>query len=336
MQEHDQPGQAGEVLHVTDDALRERDDEHGGPGARGVGAGGGQAHGDDHRDDQTDEQHHRVGVDPGDRARVEAEAGRLVGVAGVRARTGDEGAEQQHDDGERGDALTEPPDAGSHDELGGGVALPAAPDQPSRRRDQQHRDEEVRRDDRGVEPGEHGDATDDRLQCDAGQHQAGRQAQALALRRADDDADEQRQRHDAEHAGEGAVAELDVLVPTLLLVPRGRERVGRAAGPFGATQARAGQSHQTPGHHDADLAGEIEPEQRRQPLRQRPRRQRRQDRTVGRGEGVGGGHVFLGWWLSGSAAVSRTSRRCAARGRSPRRPTPPEPRAAAALLPASR
>ena len=60
-----------------------------------------------------------------------------------------------------------------------------------------------------------------------------------------------------EHEGEQSIAELDVLVPGLLLAIRGDVRALHALGPRGAAQARPREAHDPAGHDDPDLRDEI-------------------------------------------------------------------------------
>jgi len=88
-------GQPGEVLDVADCPLGQLDpDEHArSTAARRGSARGGQGHRGGDR--QADEQQHRVGVQLGGQSRIQAGA-RGVGVARVRAASGDHGAEVEH------------------------------------------------------------------------------------------------------------------------------------------------------------------------------------------------------------------------------------------------
>ena len=266
MRDDERLGQVGEVLHVADDSLRERDPEHDEPGPRRAAlvVDRGQPGREPGGDDEPDEDHDQVGVQPRDGARVEAEPVRLVGVAGVRPGPGDDRAEHEHrgpgGDGDPGEVGGQ----GGDERTRRTGRLVAGEPEVGGHRHQPHRHQEVRGHDGGVEAEQHGDPTEHGLPDDATQHQPGSDLHRSPRRGAPDD-DHGGQREHQQHPGEGAVAELDVLVEALgLLDGRGDRAVG-ALGPGGAAQAAAGDPHQPAGHDDADLGHEVGQQDRGQP-----------------------------------------------------------------------
>ena len=147
-------GQVREVLHVADQPLREGDAQHHQPGPRRaplvVDRGQpGREPGGDH---QPDEDHDEVGVQPGDGPRVEAEPVGLVGVPRVGAGAGDDGTECQHGrTGGHGDPAQTGDQRWDERPRRTGTVVPGEPE-VGRRRDQGHREQEVRGDRRGVQP----------------------------------------------------------------------------------------------------------------------------------------------------------------------------------------
>ena len=149
---------------------------------------------------------------------------------------------------------------------------PSWPGEPQvgRRGDQGHRHEEVRGDRRGVEPEQHGDAAEHGLADHAAEHEP-RRATFIARRGAAAPDGERRSpaARTSEHAGQRAVAELDVLVEALRLLDRRGDRAVDALGPGRAAQAAAGDPHEAAGHDDADLGDEVGQQDRGQPARRR-------------------------------------------------------------------
>ena len=70
-----------------------------------------------------------------------------------------------------------------------------------------------------------------------------------------------------EHEGEQSIAELDVLVPGLLLASGGDVGALHALGPRGAAQARSGEAHDPAGHDDPDLGDQVGHKNAAQPAR---------------------------------------------------------------------
>ena len=129
------------------------------------------------------------------------------GVAAVRPAAGDHGAEHQDDGGDGGDAEDQQHERTAEQRLPDAGFAGAQP-QRRRDRDQHHRDEEVRGDRPRVEPGQHGDAAEQRLRGDAEEAQrppaaagrggrTGRPTTTVAIATA------------VEHEGQQPVAELD-------------------------------------------------------------------------------------------------------------------------------
>ena len=267
VQQHDGPGQPGEVLHEPDDALAQLDQQQqrgraGDPQRRAE-----RAQPEPHRQGQPDEPEDGVGVQLGDRLRVEARAGGL-GVAGVRPAAGDDGAEHEHGGGHGGDQ-----DPGGADRGRRGPArrdVTGALPEHVRQGDQQHRGEEVRHHRPRVERHPHGDAAEDALPGDAGHHRHGGLQQpghAVTLPPRGEQRDDG---DDAEHERQGPVAELDDAV----VAHRPGRHVGLvgAARPRRAAQPRPGQPDEAAGADDPDVGDqrrERRPAQHHRPVEQR-------------------------------------------------------------------
>ena len=209
--EHDRLGQPGEVLHVPGEALGEGHPEDDEPRPGAAAALGGQPGGEPGGDHEPEEEHHHVGVQPRDRARVEAVARRLVGVAGVGAGAGDHGPEREDHAAHRDGDPREPGDERGDERPGGAAALVPGEPEVRGRGDERHRHEEVRGDSEGVQAAQHGDATEDRLEEDADEHGDGGGLHRPAGSGPPDE-DDAREGDDEQHPRERPVAELDVLV----------------------------------------------------------------------------------------------------------------------------
>ena len=117
--------------------------------------------------------------------------------------------------------------------------------------------------------------------------------------------------------GQGAVAELDVLVEALGLLDRRRDRAVDALGPGGAAETAAGDAHEPARDDDADLGDEVGEEDRGQPARPASRGCR-----CHRGVGARArhGHKATARVAPVVRAVSRSSGRAGRRGPPPAAP----------------
>src|SRR6185312_15934511 len=116
VQQDDGDRQAGEVLDVADDALRQLDDQE--VAGRPADPAGrvGRVERDEQGDGQPDQQEDDIGVQLADQLRVEPDAARLR-VAAVGPAPGDHGADGQHGSGDNGDAGDQQRDRPADDEL---------------------------------------------------------------------------------------------------------------------------------------------------------------------------------------------------------------------------
>ena len=204
-------------------------------------------------------------MQPGDGARVEPQSLRAV-IPAVRSRARDEHS-QEHD--ERTDGDEEPAEHADRprDQPGQrpvpGIA--GAHDQRRHARDDHHGQQEVGGDGARVQPGQDGDAPEDGLGDGADDRDRGQQQQDGTRRQAlaapappvDQGSHDGCHGQDDQHEGEQPVAELDVLVPGLLLRGRGGDRPVDALRPGGAPEAGLGDPDDRAGHDDAGLGHEV-------------------------------------------------------------------------------
>jgi hypothetical protein len=175
----------------------------------------------------------------------------------VRPAAGHQRAEHQDDGRDGGGAPHEQGQRTTQQRLAH-TRLAGAQPQHRGQRDEDDRDEEVRRDRPRVEAGEHGDPAEQRLRGDAEEGQDGERAQVSALRppHRDDGGDGDR----GEDEGEQPVAELDDAVAGQL--GGGDEALAGAPRPGRAAQARAREPDGAAGDDDGavrDGVGQGEP-----------------------------------------------------------------------------
>ncbi len=200
-------------------------------------------------------------MDPRHRAGIETGPRRSVCVAGVRTRPRDHGAEDEH---EHPHGIREPGKArrDGRDEQGARasvdvVAVLGAAQHRGGDGDQDDRGEEVEGDDHGVEAGPDGDAAHDRLDEDPDDHGPAEQVQLTTVRQQGRHRPESQHCDDDEHAGEGAVAELDELVETLRLRRDRGQRTLRTGRPVGAPEPAAGEPDDAAGDDDEDFGNDV-------------------------------------------------------------------------------
>ena len=322
-------GQAGEVLRVAHQALREGDQRA--PPSRPGAAAASAVVSRTATSTATTSPRNSITASACSQDTERGSNPNRVGcdrVARVRARAGDDGAEGQHDGADAGGDPGQQRDLAAHQRGGGGVALAGALHQQRR----QHDDHASRA----------GSGSATVAGCRwvstvmppstawATTPSSGRKdssAQRAALRRPAPDGEDDEDGGDADHGGQRAVAELDQLVDALLLVRHRGERPGHALRPGGAAQPGAGEPDQAAGDDDADLEHEVGDQDRTQ--------QRSGQAVPGRGLDLGAARR---WWrrtpiqgrsplrrspCRGACGSSRSSGRCATRGRwrpPPRRP----------------
>ena len=241
-----------EVLPVADPGLGDdQPDEHRGAALDDL-RGGQRAGRHDGGERQAHEQEHQVGVQLGDSAGAEGQPLDL-GVAGVRAGAGDEGAEDEDHRGRGHERTRQDAQLPSYrwgPRAGDALEQCGSPDDQREAR-QEVQDQHVR-----VQTRQHEQPTDDGLQRH--HHRLYEGEPAPGLRCADaDDRDEQGDAHQLHDHGDQAVAELDVAVAA-----EGRgvgQAAAGAAWPGRAAQAGAGDADGGAADDEQDLQRQRRP-----------------------------------------------------------------------------
>ncbi len=193
---------------------------------------------------------------------------RGIGVAGVRAGSGDHHAQADGQGGEECD--------GGHHRAGGagqdgelhrsglaGAAVGAV-HQEGGEDHEGHRHEEVQAHDPRVQLGEHRDAADDGLRRNTGEQAEGQQEEVAAFLAEVPEVDEHHHGDGGQRERQEPVAEFDDAVVSHFR--RRREGPLRAARPGRAAEARRRQPDGAAGHHQDDLADEGQDGQPPDPL----------------------------------------------------------------------